>query len=89
MLILAGVSIGMLTGENGLLTQTVNAKKMTEVASEREAIELAVTLAEMKNSLDSSNKYYIGTPLYDKTLTNGNLWNIIVINDNQEVYGKK
>lgn len=60
---------------------------MTAVASEKEAIELAVSFSEMENKSDSSNKYYIGTPLYDRTQENGAIWNIVVINDTQKVYG--
>ena len=42
LLILAGVSIAMLTGDNGILTQARNAKEETEKASELEGIQLAV-----------------------------------------------
>ena len=41
LLILAGVSIAMLTGENGILTQAQNAKKETSIAEEKEQIALA------------------------------------------------
>ena len=41
MLILTGVSIAMLTGENGILTQAQNAKKETSIAEEKEQIALA------------------------------------------------
>ena len=41
LLILAGVSIAMLTGENGILTQAQNAKKETSIAEEKELIALA------------------------------------------------
>ena len=41
LLILAGVSIAMLTGDNGILTQAQNAKEKTEKASELEGIQLA------------------------------------------------
>ena len=37
LLILAGVSIAMLTGENGILTQAQNAKNKTEEAERNEA----------------------------------------------------
>ncbi len=40
LLILAGVSISMLTGENGILTQAQNAKEETEKAQEDELIKL-------------------------------------------------
>ena len=36
LLILAGVSIAMLTGDNGILTQSNKAKENTEIASEKE-----------------------------------------------------
>ena len=41
LLILAGVSIAMLTGENGILTQAQNASKQTEIGEEKEQIALA------------------------------------------------
>lgn len=63
------------------------AKKMSQTANEKEAIQLDISLANMEKSLDSTNKYYIGEPLYDKTLENGTKWNIIVENESQEVYG--
>ena len=87
MLILAGVTIATLNGENGIITQAKNVKKMSEASSEKEAIELALSLTKMKKYLDEDNEYYIGTPLYDKTLENGNKWNIIMINETQKMYG--
>ena len=45
LLILAGVSIAMLTGENGILTQARNAKEATENAEEEEKIRLAAMAA--------------------------------------------
>ena len=50
LLILAGVSIAMLTGQNGILTQAQNAKKLTEQASAKEKIEMAVAGAVAKSS---------------------------------------
>ena len=41
LLILAGVSIAMLTGENGILTQAQNAKEETGIGEEKEQIALA------------------------------------------------
>ena len=43
LLILAGVSIAMLTGKNGILTQAGNAQKATREAEIKEAISLAVS----------------------------------------------
>ena len=43
LLILAGVSIATLTGENGILTRANDAKTNTEVAEEKEKVELSAT----------------------------------------------
>ena len=42
LLILAGVSIYMLTGDNGILTQAQRAKELTEASSEEEFIQLLI-----------------------------------------------
>ena len=42
LLILAGVSIAMLTGQNGILTQAQNAKDKTEYKNAEEKVRLAV-----------------------------------------------
>lgn len=48
LLILAGVSISMLTGENGIITQAQNAKEQTEIGEEKEAINVAYSGASIK-----------------------------------------
>ena len=45
LLILAGVSIAMLTGENGILNQATDARDDTKAAEIREKVELAVQAA--------------------------------------------
>ena len=54
LLILAGVSIATLTGQNGILTQAQNAKTETEVAGEKEAISLAYTGAMTEKNGDGT-----------------------------------
>ena len=48
LLILAGVSIAMLTGDNGILTQAQKADEQTEIAEEKEQIALAYNAAVTK-----------------------------------------
>ena len=43
LLILAGVSIATLTGENGILTRANDARESTEIGEEREKVELSAT----------------------------------------------
>ena len=50
LLILAGISIAMLTGDNGILKQATHAKGQTERASDVEKIQLAVITASIKNN---------------------------------------
>ena len=69
LLILAAVSIATLTGENGILTRANDAKTSTEIAEEREKVELAATAAladdlggEIKESfLKQELEKYFGT----------------------------
>ena len=53
LLILAGVSIAMLTGENGILTQATEAKKANAVGAEKEQIKLAMQSLKMKKQADN------------------------------------
>ena len=83
LLILAGVSIAMLTGNNGILTQVTRAKEETKIASEKEAIQLTMINREMTDD----EKYNIGEELRDRTLANGNNWKIVSVNDTKQIYG--
>ena len=51
LLILAGISIVMLTGQNGILNRAVEAKEKTEIAEEKEKIEIA----QMQAIMDGMN----------------------------------
>ena len=55
LLILAGVSIATLTGENGILTQAGNSKTQTEIADEKETVEMAATYAITKGEINKPN----------------------------------
>ena len=58
LLILAGVSIAMLTGDNGLLTQAAKAKEATEKAQKEEQAQLADLNSYIENN---------GESIYDTT----------------------
>ena len=51
LLILAGVSISMLTGENGILTQAQRAKEETSLTEEKEKIQISVSGSQLKNEM--------------------------------------
>ena len=48
LLLLAGISISMLSGNNGILTRTKDAKEQTIIGQEKESVELAYITAAMK-----------------------------------------
>ncbi len=50
LLILAGVTIATLTGDNGILTRVSESKEKTEEAQEKEGIELALSTAQIGDS---------------------------------------
>ena len=83
LLILAGISIVSMTGDNGIITKANEAKGETEIAKEREAIELN----EIKRETNEDEKYNIGVALYDKTIENANKWDIIIVKDPKKTYG--
>ena len=56
LLILAGVTIATLIGDNGILTQAENAKNATEIANEKEIIGLAVIAAKEKTNYERLDK---------------------------------
>ena len=77
LLILAGVSIATLTGENGILTMANEAKTSTEIGEEKEKVELSAVGALAKdnggeikrNYLNDELTSYIGTEGVDYTLS--------------------
>ena len=70
LLILAGVSIAMLTGDNGILTQATKSQTATAKAEAEEAIKLGVNEI-LTNSMDPT---YTGT---EGTFTQTNLETVI------------
>ena len=53
LLILAGVTLSVLTGENGKMKRAISAKEENEIAEEKEGLKLSVTHAMMKNATDN------------------------------------
>ena len=86
LLILAGVTIATLTGDNGILIRAKETKDKTELTTEKEAIVLSFMSREIDNQTELDNKYNIGEMLYDRNLQNSNRWSIVVL-DNGTIYG--
>lgn len=87
LLILAGVTIATLTGDNGILTQASNAKEETEQTNEKELIELAVMAAKSDGqgvlTTDNLNREMKRNFNNDKMVReNGSSW----IYENEHIY---
>ena len=67
LLILAGVSIATLTGENGILTKATESKEQTEIGEEKEAIGIAYNGVK----IGSEGKDVKGTDLQSELRNNG------------------
>ena len=82
LIILAGISISMLTGQNGILNRAVEAKEKTQVANEKEAVNMAAmeALTEGKGTitkeiLTKTMKSYLGKN--DVELTGNGPWQYV------------
>lgn len=86
LLILSGVTISIIVGENGILTKARLAKQMSEVSSEREAIELIVATYHMNSIFEEKNEF-IGKTLYSKNFVNSDKWDYIFTISDKKIYG--
>ncbi len=69
LLILAGLTIAMLTGENGILTQASQAKKETEIAEAKERAQMDI-LAWQSDRIINNQKSDLNDKIIQEILTN-------------------
>lgn len=69
LLILAGISIGMLSGDNSIIGQAGNAKTQTDIAEEKEIIDLAVVHAMGKSKHGDIDETYFTNELEKNNAT--------------------
>jgi Tfp pilus assembly major pilin PilA len=85
LLILAGVSIAMLTGENGILTKATSAKSTTTAAEQYEAVKLALAeIVANKLSGETSLAGTDGSTKVDGTISKANI-EAIIERDNSNI----
>lgn len=91
LLILAGISISMLNGTNGIVKKSIESKQKTEEAQEKEAIGIAATTAQIgSNGYQELNQSNLQESIDDQfgknkaiVIDNGNGSFIIQINDRE------
>ena len=67
LLILAGITIGTLTGENGILSNTLSSKEKTEIANEKEIVEIAAVEAKRRDKFGEVTKTRLQIALDENT----------------------
>ncbi len=87
LIILAGVSINLVLGEDGIFKRAIGARETYTIASEREYLEQNVLLYQMQAVTNNDEKGKLGKPLYDRTVENSSIWDIIVEKENSNLYG--
>lgn len=86
LLILSGITIIQINGDNGLIKKSKMTMKVEEEANEKEALQMEIMQKNISDESDS-DKSSIGQPLYDRNVENGDKWNIIVDNKSSKQYG--
>ncbi len=75
LLILAGVSIAMLTGENGILTQAIDSKRQTKSGEMEEDVKFAISELKSMDYTQEITLEKIYNILNEDGKLNGKLWN--------------
>ena len=95
LLILAGVTISALSGDNGIITRAGQAREKTEKAEEKEGLEIAVTSSQMedvneleinKENLEKAIKQQFGTNKDFSVTDNGDGSFLVNMNDTKRIY---
>lgn len=66
LLLLGGITIGVLSGENGAIKNAISARKQTKIAEEYEALQIAATLAYGDNLKKDIDKDVLETYLENR-----------------------
>ncbi len=77
LIILAGVSINLVLGEDGIFKRAIGARETYTIASEKEYLEQNVLLVQLEKSTDNLTTEKLGEILYDRNLDNSSKWNIV------------
>ena len=83
LLILAGVSISMVVGENGVLNRAQDASQKTKFASEKEAIEFIINDIKTGQMIGENipKNRYLGEELKKRTMSSTSDWKIVTVGD--------
>ncbi len=81
LIILAGVSINLVLGEDGIFKRAIGARETYTIASEREYLEQNVLLVQLEKATDNVSTQKIGEALNSKNLDHTADWHILKVDD--------
>lgn len=81
LIILAGVSINLVLGEDGIFKRAIGARETYTIASEREYLEQNILLVQLEKATDNVSTQKIGETLNSKNLDHTVDWHILKIDD--------
>ncbi len=81
LIILAGVSINLVLGEDGIFKRAIGARETYTIASEREYLEQNVLLVQLEKATDNVSTQKIGETLNSKNLDHTSDWHILKVDD--------
>ncbi len=81
LIILAGVSINLVLGEDGIFKRAIGARETYTIASEREYLEQNVLLIQLEKAKDNVSTQKIGETLNSKNLEHTADWHILKVDD--------
>ncbi len=82
LIILSGISVNFILGENGIFSMAMRAKDTTQTATEEETLKMQLLAMQMNDNIKK-----VGKPLYDRNLDNSSIWDIIIQNKENITYG--
>ena len=63
LLIVSGITVGTITGENGLINKTIEGKELSDIAHEKDVLEQAIVNARSKSKYGNIEKDLLGIEL--------------------------
>ncbi len=82
LIILAGVSISLAIGENGVISRAIKTREKALYVTEKEYLELNVASVQLNNRKENISSAKLGEELNTRNLAHSYNWHIIKVNDN-------
>ena len=87
MLILAGVALRVILGDNGLFNLAKKSTEAYQISSEREYLEQNILSLQLEKYTTNVSSNKLGKSLVDKNLKNSSVWDVVLKKSENKTYG--